>query len=107
MSHPTGCVGRGLRHSPEALVDKVDCGRMGNTGPHDGCLFRGQGLLMTTSRDTVTRLVVSRVVWRGERIPDLFDYVHTVGMPAEAVTTVPRPKRRGCVKDFETRASRI
>ncbi len=35
-------------HNPQALANKVYGGRMGNVGPNDGWLCRGEGLLDTT-----------------------------------------------------------
>lgn len=42
-------------HNPEALANKVYAGRMGNTQPGDGFLFRGGGFIMCTGRDMYTQ----------------------------------------------------
>lgn len=47
---PTQASAAAFAHKPQALADKVYGGRMGNTGPHDGSLFIGRGLLQITGR---------------------------------------------------------
>ena len=45
-------------HQPEKLADLVYGGRMGNTGPDDGWLNRGQGLLEETGHDNLQALAL-------------------------------------------------
>lgn len=40
---------------PQAIANDVYGGRMGNTGPNDGWLFRGQGYKQLTGKDNVRR----------------------------------------------------
>jgi putative chitinase len=42
--------------NPQALANKVYAGRLGNAGPDDGWLNRGQGLLQVTGLDNVKQL---------------------------------------------------
>lgn len=53
---PTIASAQPYAGNPEALATKVYGGRMGNTGPNDGWLCRGQGLLQTTGMDSFARL---------------------------------------------------
>jgi len=46
----------GFAHNPEALANRVYGARMGNTGPNDGWLNRGQGLIGTTGHDNIAKL---------------------------------------------------
>ena len=41
------------RSGPQAIANDVYGGRMGNTGPNDGWLFRGQGYKQLTGKDNV------------------------------------------------------
>lgn len=40
-----------LAHNPQALANDVYAGRMGNTAPNDGWLYRGQGYKQLTGKD--------------------------------------------------------
>ncbi len=53
---PTVAGAEPFAHNPQALANKVYGGRMGNAGPDDGWLNRGQGLLQTTGHDNIARL---------------------------------------------------
>ena len=46
----------GFAHNPEGLANRVYGARMGNTGPNDGWLNRGQGLIDTTGHDNIAKL---------------------------------------------------
>ncbi|ACL58930.1 hypothetical protein [Methylobacterium nodulans] len=41
--------------NPQGLANKVYGGRLGNTGPNDGWLFRGMGLVQATGKDNAIR----------------------------------------------------
>lgn len=41
--------------NPQKLANKVYGGRMGNTGPNDGWLYIGRGLIMMTGKESYTR----------------------------------------------------
>ncbi len=68
---PTVASAEPFAHNAEALADKVYGGRMGNTGPNDGWLFRGQGLLQITGRDNFARLAakLGKTVRGDARLP--------------------------------------
>jgi putative chitinase len=55
-THFTPEEAQACAHNPQAIANKAYGGRMGNTGPNDGWLFRGQGLLQTTGRGLYAEL---------------------------------------------------
>lgn len=44
-----------FERNPRALANRVYGGRMGNTGPNDGWIYRGGGLIMLTGKNNYTR----------------------------------------------------
>lgn len=61
--------------NPQALANKVYGGRMGNTGPNDGWLCRGSGLIQVTGMDNL-RAVAAVIGWAGDP-RDLADRLRT------------------------------
>jgi putative chitinase len=47
---PTEAVAKQYERKPDAIADKVYGGRMGNTGPHDGSLYKGRGFIQLTGK---------------------------------------------------------
>jgi putative chitinase len=48
---PTTALALPYAHNPHALANKTYGGRMGNTGPDDGWLYRGRGVTQLTGKD--------------------------------------------------------
>jgi putative chitinase len=48
---PTIAAATPYAHNPQALANKTYGGRMGNTGPNDGWLYRGRGVTQLTGKD--------------------------------------------------------
>ena len=69
---------------PQAIANDVYGGRMGNTGPNDGWLFRGQGYKQLTGKDNVRRYSIDtygddRVVRDPSMLQRLPDSVNSGG----------------------------
>jgi putative chitinase len=66
-------------HNPEKLANTVYGGRMGNTAPGDGYLYRGRGIIQLTGKSEYSAITKSLRVKFPSNAPDL------VASPDEAV----------------------
>ena len=74
-------------HRPEKLANKVYGGRMGNTGPDDGWLCRGTGLLQTTGLTAFSRLAKAMHVSVDQLRANLTDPLHMLDCAAATFAT--------------------
>lgn len=72
---PTIESAQAVAGNPQALANKVYGGRMGNTGPDDGWVFRGHGMPMITGRDNF-RWLGTLIGQDLEIVPDLLAQPH-------------------------------
>lgn len=55
-THFTPSEAAACAHNPQAIANKAYGGRYGNTGPNDGWLYSGAGLLQVTFKDNISLL---------------------------------------------------
>jgi putative chitinase len=55
-THFTPAQAQAMAHNPIQIANQAYGGRMGNTGPNDGWLYRGQGLLQSTGKANIIAL---------------------------------------------------